>query len=50
MNWEQIMQKAQLVSLPVTWNKSRQLNIQTKNEYKKNNANIACELFHESRW
>ena len=47
---EQIMQRTQLPSVPVTWNKSRQLNIQTKNTYKRNNANIACQLHHQSRW
>ena len=30
-----------LASVPVTWNKSHQLNIQTKNTYKRNNTNIA---------
>ena len=33
-----------------TWNKSLQLNIQTKNTYKRNNSNIACQLLHQSRW
>ena len=32
------------------WNKSHQLNIQTKNTYKRNNVNIACQLLHQSRW
>ena len=40
----------ELAPVPVTWNKSHQLNIQTKNTYKRNNANIACQLLRQSRW
>ena len=34
--------KNTLASVPLTWNKSLQLNIQTKNTYKRNNATVRC--------
>ena len=34
----------------LTWNKFRQLKIQTKHMYKRSNANIPCQLLHQSGW
>ena len=38
-----------VISASVTWNKLHSLNFSTKNMYKGNNANMACQLVHQSR-